>query len=55
LSEHILQRTFTCCPTPAGGRFTATLSNPPEPPFENPLQLGRLGKHGFIKPVLIAV
>ena len=39
LSEHILQRTFTCWPTPAAGKFTVVVSNPPEPPLEMPLQV----------------
>jgi hypothetical protein len=55
LSEHIRQRTLTCWPTPAAGRFTVVVSKPPEPPLEMPLQFGRGGKHGFMNPVLIAV
>ena len=51
LSEHILQRSFTGWPTPAAGRFTATLWKPPD----MPLQLGRLGKHGFMNAVLMLV
>jgi hypothetical protein len=55
LSEHILQRSCTCCPAPAAGRFSVMLSKPPEPPLEIPLQLDRLGRHGFENPVLMAV
>ena len=55
LSEHMRQRSFTSWPMPEAGRFTVTVSNPPEPPLDIPLQLGRLGKHGFMKPVLMAV
>ena len=55
LSAHILQRNFTGWPTPEAGRFTVTVSNPPEPPLEIPLQLGRVGKHGFANPVLMSV
>jgi hypothetical protein len=55
LSEHILQRTFTCCPAPEAGRFSSTVSKPPEPPLEMPLHPGRLGRHGFANAVLMEV
>jgi hypothetical protein len=55
LSEHILQRNFTGWPAPEAGRLTVTVSNPPEPALEIPLQLGRLGRHGLEKLVLMSV
>jgi hypothetical protein len=55
LSAHILQRTLTCWPAAAAGRLTVVVWKPPAPAFDIPLQLGRVGRHGFWKPVLIDV
>jgi hypothetical protein len=55
LSEHMRQRRIVGAPIPAAGRLTVVVWKPPAPALEMPLQFGRLGKHGFMKPVLIAV
>jgi hypothetical protein len=55
LSEHMRQRRIVGAPMPAAGRLTVVVWKPPAPALEMPLQFGRLGKHGFMKPVLIAV
>jgi hypothetical protein len=45
------QRNLTSWPIPEAGKLTVVVMKPPD----TPLQFERLGKHGFMKPVLIAV